>query len=1233
MIYTAEEIGGAKTISSISFLLGGLPSTAWQATEVRIYMGHTSLCGSDGSTSLSTTDWVPSGNLTQVWYATNYTPVTATTFTNDFDNATNYNWVTINLNTSFSYNGTDNLCIVVSSKCTTYQSGLTFKYIIDNNSLCIYRRNDSDANYANHPGTNSGTTTTYRPIIKFSTGSTVSDIINIKKTKINCGTDILFYDEGGDGGDCSSGDVSGNYYTRYSNYRHIFTSTGSAITATFQEFCTESASYDWMNVYNGYNVYTNSMSGNLGGSPSTMPGPYTSTGQSMTFTFRADVSNNRKGWKIRLSCPSCTERTLSFGSSPTSVSIGSSITCVATPSAGGGTVSYTASPAGIVNVTSAGVVTGVSVGTATITATIPASGSYCGATQTHTVTVVVPAPNLQQTNEPRCGIENVTLQASMPGGINVPTGYAYYWYSNAACTSEITSEVSGPNNNTLSIASVNGQQVWCRLEKRVASTTTSSQTFSYTGAIQTYTIPSGTTSLTLEVWGAQGGSYYYSGGYGGYSKGVLNSPTAGTTLYVVVGGQPTAITTTPTTTSSTAHDGGYNGGGNVVVHYWHNSDSQYGWTLAQGGGGATHIATETGLLSSLSAQQDRVLIVAGGGSGSVYCYGVGSVGLSGYAGFNGYAGGGTTSAGYSTTYQATQTTAGTGGSFGQGAHAISGYNYRYGCAGGGGGWYGGGANSSGYNDTYSEAVVRSHGGGSGYIKSTLTNTSSNNGSRSGHGQAKITASIPTVNVESYGAAASITVDCFTCTEPNLTYNNTTPSFTYGSQSTYTNTLTNPNNVSGITYSIVSQTTVDGSGNVATINASNGQLNIAKAGTVTVRASYAGGGDYCSDYAEYTLTVNCPTISAPSVTDGYRCEPGTVDLSATPGTGTGVSPSTCHWYIVPSGGSAIYTGTAITTPSISATTSYYVATYDATSGCESSTRTRVYATIYNSTISYTGLSNPYAEGATVNITLTSDYTSYTWTSNYGGSGSTATVTGTAYPGLEFHATASEHGCNASVDIPITVIQSSGGQACGVIYCSNSGNDSYDGTSTQPVKTLAKALTLATGGTSSSPVVIRMASGTYNINAPVNLISNVIIDGQWTANTGTGVWTKGTTATTINRTASSPEGCSESPKKPRITAIEGSNESNFILQDLTIQTADAPGYTSGTGYYGVSTYAVHLNGCSAYKFVRCKLLPGNASAGKAGDNGSSGTNGGNGGNGCIGDASSRYLGFTVRAVRVS
>ncbi len=63
----------------------------------------------------------------------------------------------------------------------------------------------------------------------------------------------------------------------------------------------------------------------------------------------------------------------------------------------------------------------------------------------------------------------------------------------------------------------------------------------------------------------------------------------------------------------------------------------------------------------------------------------------------------------------------------------------------------------------------------------------------------------------------------------------------------------------------------------------------------------------------TLTVNDPTVT--STTPGSRCGVGTVNLSAT--------GSNIKWYDVPTGGTAIGTGPAFTTPTISSTTTFYV----------------------------------------------------------------------------------------------------------------------------------------------------------------------------------------------------------------------------------------------------------------------------------------------------------------------
>lgn len=67
---------------------------------------------------------------------------------------------------------------------------------------------------------------------------------------------------------------------------------------------------------------------------------------------------------------------------------------------------------------------------------------------------------------------------------------------------------------------------------------------------------------------------------------------------------------------------------------------------------------------------------------------------------------------------ATQTAAGTNGSFGQGGSATtSGTNYNYGSGGGGGGWYGGGACSD-YSDSTNYQGY--NGGGSGYVYTSAT---------------------------------------------------------------------------------------------------------------------------------------------------------------------------------------------------------------------------------------------------------------------------------------------------------------------------------------------------------------------------------------------------------------------------------------------------------------------------------------------------------------------------------
>ena len=183
----------------------------------------------------------------------------------------------------------------------------------------------------------------------------------------------------------------------------------------------------------------------------------------------------------------------------------------------------------------------------------------------------------------------------------------------------------------------------------------------------------------------------YWGGIGGYSKGVL-SLSSPTVLHLYAGG---CGNYSSANTANATNAGGFNGGGSSKIR-WYNS----AYSSGGGGGGASDIRIGQ---DSLYA---RVIVAGGGGggagdSGSYVKYGGGENGLSAVA-----------------EYQASQTKAGTNGSFGQGANSTGSYNYNYGPGGGGGGWYGGGASA---NVSDGSADYRTYnGGGSGYVYTSST---------------------------------------------------------------------------------------------------------------------------------------------------------------------------------------------------------------------------------------------------------------------------------------------------------------------------------------------------------------------------------------------------------------------------------------------------------------------------------------------------------------------------------
>ncbi len=252
------------------------------------------------------------------------------------------------------------------------------------------------------------------------------------------------------------------------------------------------------------------------------------------------------------------------------------------------------------------------------------------------------------------------------------------------------------------------------------------QTFDYTGAEQTFTIPT-TGYYKLEAWGAQGGYSTNAGGNGGYST-VIYYLTENSSLYFYCGKAGSARSGT------TGGAGGWNGGGK-------GGNAYTGYNGGGGGGGATHIATSqigaitannnlyTGTAANPTAKTG-LLLVAGGGGGGTYQSGAGYGGAGGgdtiddIIGYNAEGGG---------KYNSSQLTFG-------GSQGVDGRDYidaNVGQAKGGSGGHGGGfkAVSSVSNQD------RSYGGsgGTGWVISTNAYSGSTTaGQRSGNGMARIT---------------------------------------------------------------------------------------------------------------------------------------------------------------------------------------------------------------------------------------------------------------------------------------------------------------------------------------------------------------------------------------------------------------------------------------------------------------------------------------------------------------
>ena len=297
------------------------------------------------------------------------------------------------------------------------------------------------------------------------------------------------------------------------------------------------------------------------------------------------------------------------------------------------------------------------------------------ATSTVTVTSNVAQPVITGNTSVTCG--NTTTLTSSSGNNTA-------WYSAAA-----NGNLLG-TGATYTTPSLTTNTAIYAVQATVAQ---GSVTFNYTGGLQTWTVPAGVNSISVDIQGAEGSNGYY--GYGG-KGGRLQA------VYPVSSGQVLNIYVGNRTASSA---GGYNGGGN---------GNQY----SGGGGGASDIRIGG------TALAHRKLVAGGGGGGGYNCGGAGTN--------NGGGGGGTTGiAGYQCNSQTNYvglggTQAAGGANLGGGGQAGSlgiggNTSYPYG-GGGGGGYYGGGAASYGGG-----------GGGSSFAAATATNVVHTQAFKTGNG--------------------------------------------------------------------------------------------------------------------------------------------------------------------------------------------------------------------------------------------------------------------------------------------------------------------------------------------------------------------------------------------------------------------------------------------------------------------------------------------------------------------
>ncbi|MET8631093.1 Ig-like domain-containing protein [Kitasatospora sp. NPDC004669] len=398
---------------------------------------------------------------------------------------------------------------------------------------------------------------------------------------------------------------------------------------------------------------------------------------------------------------------------------------------------------------------------------------------------------------------------------------------------------------------------------------TTTCTFAFTGAEQTFTVPNGVTQVDVTATGAGGGveDNGVGGGRGAQVSGTLTGLSGGQTLYVEVGGTATGGSPCPGSAQCT---GGFNGGGST--HF------------GGGGGGASDVRTQPST-TPLTTTDSRLIVAAGGGGAGWAGQCTGSLGGdAGQPGANATCNGGDGGGAGTSTHGGAGGTGG-GGFFGGGPGTLG----AGGTGGGPGASLTGGAGGAGYYG----------GGGGGNINPFISPSGGGGGGGGGSSLVPAGGTGPTVT----SAAAGITISYLTPPAVMTTLTaSPTPSL-FGHPVTLTDTVC-PNSTAVPTGTV---TFTDGGATLGIAPLSPGggdhcaqaQLTWSNLlpGSHTLTAQYSGDATYPAPAMESaTQTVNCA-----------RTVTGSVSTVIATGESTCVLNATVHGSVTAGAGTALFIG--------------------------------------------------------------------------------------------------------------------------------------------------------------------------------------------------------------------------------------------------------------------------------------------------------------------------------------